>query len=136
MTRRHKKSTRKLLGDRTFGRGSSKHGRGRGSRMGRGSVKRGQRNKMHIYKYERERLAKKGFNSLRKKQKGINLYQIMKLTDKNEIDMAEYGYGKVLSSGEITKPMKITAKAFSKTAKEKIEKAGGQAIVPGEKVES
>ena len=36
---------------------------------------------------------------------------------------------KVLGNGEITKPMTVQLKAFSASAKEKIEKAGGQAEV-------
>ncbi|MCH6258358.1 50S ribosomal protein L15 [Puniceicoccaceae bacterium K14] len=37
---------------------------------------------------------------------------------------------KVLGEGEISKALKITADKFSASAKEKIEKAGGEAIVP------
>lgn len=36
---------------------------------------------------------------------------------------------KILGSGEITKPLKVTAHRFSESAKEKIEKAGGQVTV-------
>jgi len=36
---------------------------------------------------------------------------------------------KVLGKGEITKPLQVQAHWFSKSAKEKIEKAGGRAIV-------
>ena len=36
---------------------------------------------------------------------------------------------KVLGGGELTKKLSVTAHAFSASAKEKIEKAGGQAIV-------
>jgi len=36
---------------------------------------------------------------------------------------------KILGNGEITRPLKITATRFSESAKAKIEKAGGQAIV-------
>ena len=36
---------------------------------------------------------------------------------------------KVLGEGELTRALKITASKFSGTAKAKIEKAGGQAIV-------
>jgi len=36
---------------------------------------------------------------------------------------------KVLGDGEISKPMKVQAHAFSKSAKEKIEKAGGKADI-------
>jgi len=38
---------------------------------------------------------------------------------------------KVLGNGEITRAIKVTAAKFSASAKEKIEKAGGQAIVAG-----
>ncbi|HEX2100223.1 MAG TPA: uL15m family ribosomal protein [Candidatus Synoicihabitans sp.] len=38
-------------------------------------------------------------------------------------------YIKVLGDGEISRALKITASKFSSSAKEKIEKAGGQAIV-------
>ena len=41
---------------------------------------------------------------------------------------------KVLGNGELTKKLKITAHRFSKSALEKIEKAGGQAVtLPGKK---
>jgi large subunit ribosomal protein L15 len=36
---------------------------------------------------------------------------------------------KILGEGEITRAMEVTAHAFSKSAKEKIEAAGGKAIV-------
>ena len=39
---------------------------------------------------------------------------------------------KVLGAGELTKKLKVSAHRFSKTAQEKIEKAGGEiVIVPG-----
>ena len=39
---------------------------------------------------------------------------------------------KILGDGELTKKLKISAHRFSASAKEKIEKAGGEAIVlPG-----
>lgn len=41
---------------------------------------------------------------------------------------------KVLGEGELTKSLKVSAHKFSRTAAEKIEKAGGQAVVlPGKK---
>ena len=41
---------------------------------------------------------------------------------------------KVLGNGELTKNLKISAHQFSRSALEKIEKAGGQAVVlPGKK---
>ena len=53
-----------------------------------------------------------------------------------EKNLAKYRYDvlKVLGEGEITKKVKVSAHRFSKTAKEKIEKAGGEAItLPGKK---
>lgn len=45
-----------------------------------------------------------------------------------------YDVLKVLGDGELTKKLKVSAHRFSKTAREKIEKAGGEAIVlPGKK---
>ena len=45
-----------------------------------------------------------------------------------------YDVLKVLGDGELTKSLKISAHQFSRSATEKIEKAGGQAIVlPGKK---
>lgn len=126
---RHARKLRKLRGSRHVGRGKAKRGRGKGSKMGRGSVKRNQRNKQHIYKYEPERLPQGGFASIYKKLKAINVGDIQKLTDKNEIDVSKFKYYKVLGGGIITKPIKITASAFSEKAKKKIEEAGGQAIV-------
>lgn len=46
----------------------------------------------------------------------------------------EYDYLKVLGDGDLTKNLKIIAHKFSKSAVEKIEKAGGQVVVlPGKK---
>ncbi|MEM7453905.1 MAG: 50S ribosomal protein L15 [Planctomycetota bacterium] len=55
------------------------------------------------------------------------------LRDKN---LAKYRYDilKVLGDGEIGKKLKVSAHRFSKSAREKIEKAGGECIVlPGKK---
>ena len=53
-----------------------------------------------------------------------------------EKDLAKYRYDilKVLGDGELKKSLKVSAHRFSKAAKEKIEKAGGQAIeLPGKR---
>ena len=49
-------------------------------------------------------------------------------------DLAKYRYDflKVLGEGEISKSLKVSAHQFSKSAREKIEKAGGEIIeLPG-----
>jgi large subunit ribosomal protein L15 len=39
------------------------------------------------------------------------------------------GYNKVLGNGKITQPLKIKSPKFSQTALNKIENAGGEAVV-------
>ena len=136
--RRKKKKIRKLRGTRTVARGRSKRGRGRGSRMGRGSVKSkggGYRNFMHIVKYEPWRFHQKGFRSMKRSVEAINVGNIEKIIkgeDIKEINILEHGHKKVTGRGNIKKALTVKAYAFSKTAKEKIEKAGGKAVVIGE----
>lgn len=51
-------------------------------------------------------------------------------------DLAKYRYDelKILGDGELTRKLTVTANRFSKTAREKIEKAGGTVVeLPGKK---
>ena len=91
------------------------------------------------------RLPKFGFtNRFKKEYQIVNLSQIQNLIDKDllndNIVNAEilYQFGlikktdvpvKILGNGEINKSLQFTANFFSKTAKEKIESAGGTATV-------
>ena len=51
-----------------------------------------------------------------------------------DLAKGRYDVLKVLGDGELTKKLKISAHRFSQSALEKIEKAGGEAIVlPGKK---
>ena len=123
--RRHKPKIYRMRGKRTHGGGASKNRRGKGSRMTHRRTF--GTNIAHVRKYEPWRINKKGFVSLNKKQKGINLDDIDKIADK-EIDITALGFGKVLGGGVLSRPIKIKAHSFSKKAKERIEKAGGEAI--------
>jgi large subunit ribosomal protein L18e len=58
-----------------------------------------------------------------RKKKGVNVSKIESAAQKNENVAVP---GKVLSIGEITKPVNVYALSFSKQAKEKIIKAGGK----------
>ncbi|MCK4812318.1 MAG: 50S ribosomal protein L15 [Candidatus Marinimicrobia bacterium] len=87
------------------------------------------------------RVPKRGFSNKRFRQE----YQIVNVQDLNLLEdvkvvnadsLFEFGLikkpnkpVKILGYGEITKVMEITADIFSETAKEKIEKAGGKALV-------
>lgn len=87
------------------------------------------------------RLPKRGFNNVFKKEfNEINLYQLNRFSDNEEItveklvdcglidNLAKNGL-KILGDGEIEKALLIKANAFTKSAKEKIEAAGGKAEV-------
>mgnify|MGYP000274075637 CR=1 FL=1 len=55
----------------------------------------------------------------------VNVGKIEKVLGKDEIALVP---GKVLSSGEVTRKITVSAWSFSKRAREKIEKAGGRCI--------
>jgi large subunit ribosomal protein L15 len=85
------------------------------------------------------RLPKRGFtNIFRKEYQVVNLSSLAKL-DQDVIDKEAMVKSriirnkrvpvKVLGVGDISKPLTVKAHAFSKTASEKIEKAGGKAEV-------
>jgi large subunit ribosomal protein L15 len=44
------------------------------------------------------------------------------------IDVTELGYNKVLATGSLDIPLVVKSPAFSETAIEKIEEAGGEAV--------
>jgi large subunit ribosomal protein L15 len=123
--RKHRGKIYRMRGKRTHGAGASKNRRGKGSR--KTNKRTFGTNIAHVRKYEPWRINKRGFVSLYKKDKGINLDEIDKLADK-EIDITTLGYGKVLGGGALSRPLKIKAHSFSKKAKERIQKAGGEAI--------
>ncbi|MCX6814085.1 MAG: uL15 family ribosomal protein [Candidatus Aenigmarchaeota archaeon] len=122
----------KMRGSKTHGYGSKKKHRGSGSKGGKGQAGQFKHKKTFFKRWGKEKQPR--FKSLeqrniRAKEKAINLGDLVKLTDKNEIDASEFGYGKVLSEGVLEKPVTVKAKAFSKRAKEKIEAAGGKAVL-------
>ena len=86
------------------------------------------------------RIPKRGFNNIfAKKLEAINVASLNKFEDGatvNVCDLLEKGilskceYGvKVLGNGSLTKKLTVRATAFSASAKEKIEAAGGKAEV-------
>ena len=86
------------------------------------------------------RVPKRGFNNIfAKPLTSVNVGMLNRFEDGAVVDaaaLAQAGiisncpYGlKVLAGGELTKKLTVKAAAFSETAKEKIEKAGGKAEV-------
>jgi len=93
------------------------------------------------------RIPKFGFkNRFRTEYRGINVSRLSRLIEEGRIDasevitpevMVQAGIArksdliKILGSGELSSPVKVSAHAFSASAKSKIEGAGGEVLVIG-----
>ncbi len=120
-------------------------GSGHGKTSGRGHTGAGQHSApRHDARFEGgqmpfyRRIPKRGFvNPTRKKYAAVNLADLAKLeVEVVTVDLLrEKGLlgkresVKVLGGGELGRALSVTAHAFSKSAREKIEKAGGKAEV-------
>ena len=131
MVVRRRRKYRKKLGSRSY-HGDTKNRRGAGIKGGRGRAGAWD-HKKSTYRYEV--MGKKGFVPPRKREEiVINLGKINEIVSSpsfsgDTIDVTEMGYTKVLGRGTLTKPVKVIAYAFSERAKEKIEAAGGEAVI-------
>lgn len=120
------------------GKTSGKGGKGQSARSG-GSIRPGfEGGQMPLYR----KLPHRGFNNynFRTGYAVVNVGDLAKLdASVTEVNIealvkaglirADGALLKVLGDGEITRALKVTANKFTGSAKEKIEKAGGQAIV-------
>lgn len=120
------------------GKTSGRGGKGQTARSG-GSIRPGfEGGQMPLYR----KLPHRGFNNynFRVEYPVINVGDLAsldaKVTEVNAEVLASAGLVrggvttvKILGNGEITRALKVTAAKFSESAKAKIEKAGGQAIV-------
>ncbi len=153
-----RKKNRKLRGSRTYGWGSPKKHRGKGSRGGVGKSgmgKRGQHKMSLLNALGIKNLGSHGFVRPRQEtfeDKAINLKVIDMNVDKwiakkmaveekgmISLDLEKLGFTKVLGAGTVSRKMIIKADKFSEGAKEKIEAAGGKVegeIVKEEKTEA
>ena len=142
MPPRFRKKARKFRGSRTCGWGRVAQHRGSGHRGGFGNAG------GHKHMWSRVNVetpgyfGKKGFRPRKFifRPKTIDLEGIsMALGEtakksegaekKIKIDVTDLGYEKVLGRGRMDKPAIVEALSFSKIAKEKIESAGGKAVV-------
>ncbi|USZ71891.1 uL15m family ribosomal protein [Natronosalvus halobius] len=138
---------RRQRGSRTHGGGTHKNRRGAGHRGGRGKAG---RDKHEFHNYESRE--KHGFKRPQGAQPTVAEIDVQKL-DEDAIlyvadgdaeeagdgyvidarDVVEDGYEadvvKVLGSGQVRNTLEITADAFTETAREKLEDAGGEAVV-------
>jgi large subunit ribosomal protein L15 len=131
------RKTRKMRGSRTHGYGRIGQHRDAGSK-GHRKVGRHKHLWSYVTAHEPDYFGKKGFTSpqsLKRKENTINITQLSELTaktpaekDKTHINLTSLGYTKLLGTGKITKPLTITVASYSKTAAEKIKKAGGKIL--------
>ena len=125
------RKTRKMRGSRTHGYGRIGQHRDAGSK-GQRKVGRHKHLWSYVTAHEPDYFGKKGFTSpqsLKRKENTLNIKQLDQIATKTpdtQIDLTSLGYTKLLGTGKITKPLTITIPSCSKTAAEKIEKAGGK----------
>ena len=132
------KKSKKWRGNTTYGHGARKKWKGSGHHGGVGMAGTGKRadhkKSLAIKLYGNNYFGKQGITSRNTKRKAndvMNLEYIQKnlsslMKGGKELILERY---KILGDGELKEKITIKARAFSESAKEKIEKAGGKAIV-------
>ncbi len=130
------RKTRKMRGSRTHGYGRIGQHRDAGSR-GHRKVGRHKHLWSYVATYEPDYFGKHGFTSpqsIKRKERVINIAKLEEIgvlsteEGKARVDLTSLGYTKLLGTGKITKPLTVTVPSCSKTAEEKIKKAGGQVL--------
>jgi large subunit ribosomal protein L15 len=137
---RNKKRIGRGMGSGT-GKTSGRGHKGQGSRSGSSLMRGFEGGQMPLHR----RLPKRGFtNIFRTEYTVVNLDRLGELGEK-ELTLEKFvalglvkkrnGLVKILGSGEVKGALTVHAHKFSKSAQEKIEKAGGKTIVLGGNVE-
>ena len=131
------RKTRKMRGSRTHGYGRIGQHRDAGSK-GQRKVGRHKHLWSYVTTHEPDYFGKHGFTSpqsLKRKENTINIKQLNELTaqtasekGKTNVNLTTLGYTKLLGTGKITKSLIVSVPSCSKSAEEKIKKAGGQVL--------
>jgi len=132
------RKTRKMRGSRTHGYGRIGQHRDAGSK-GQRKVGRHKHLWSYVATHEPDYFGKHGFTSpqsLKRKEKVINIAKLDEISQcstekekgKTNVNLTSLGYTKLLGTGTITKPLTVTVASCSKSAEEKIKKAGGQVL--------
>jgi len=129
---------RRTRGSRTQGYGRIGQHRDAGSK-GHRKVGRHKHLWSYVSTYEPDYFGKHGFTSpqsLKRKEKTLNLEKLEELSrnfqveeGKLNVDLTSLGFTKLLGTGKITKPLTVTIATCSKTAAEKIKRAGGEVLI-------
>lgn len=122
----------------THGWGSKKKHRGAGNRGGRGMAgtgKRADQMKTLIWK-DKHYFGKYGFKKkgVRVEIKAVNVGYIEENLDKflkegEIIDLAKFGYNKLLGNGNVRSKLNIKVKSASSKAVERVKEAGGEVVL-------
>ncbi len=138
-----RKKNSRLRGTHTHGWGAKKKHRGAGSRGGRGNAGSGKRGdcKKPSYWGDTRFAGKHGFKRPAKKVRKIQSINL-KIMERNlrwfnavekngvfEVDLSKAGIRKLLGTGKVTKKYNIKVEYASKSAIEKVTKAGGNVTV-------
>ncbi|MEM3112805.1 MAG: uL15m family ribosomal protein [Candidatus Pacearchaeota archaeon] len=129
MKKKRKKSSR-MRGSHTHGRGGKKKARGSGHRGGfglAGTGKRADHKKTLVLNIDKNYFGKESLKPKKHRYKEINLRDL-EIFSKGKKDLDLRGY-KILGDGDINIALNIKAYGATKSAIEKIEKAGGSIIV-------
>ena len=127
--------TEKMRGRRTHGRGH-KAGRGAGKRGGRGNAGLHKHKYITTVKFMPDHFGRHGFKrpqSVVSADSVININWLSENIDNFEgttVDLSKMGIDKLLSTGNIDKPLTVIVAKASAKAVEKIEAAGGEIINP------
>ncbi|MGD0203544.1 MAG: uL15 family ribosomal protein [Candidatus Bathyarchaeia archaeon] len=126
---------RKFRGSRTVGYGRVGQHRDSGSK-GHRKVGRHKHLWSYVVTKEPDYFGKNGFTSpqsLHRHENTINLKKVEEIAqtsqgEKPQIDLTALGYTKLLGTGKVTKPLTVQVSSYSKSAAEKIKKAGGEIL--------
>jgi large subunit ribosomal protein L15 len=126
---------RKFRGSRTVGYGRIGQHRDAGSK-GQRKVGRHKHLWSYVVTHEPDYFGKSGFTSpqsLHRHESTINLKELEEIAvasvqGKSEINLTALGYTKLLGTGKVTKPLSVQVPSYSKSAAEKIKKAGGEIV--------
>jgi large subunit ribosomal protein L15 len=135
------RKTRRMRGSRTHGYGRIGQHRDAGSK-GQRKVGRHKHLWSYVATHEPDYFGKHGFTSpksLKRKENIINISRLNELSQKfpeekgkTRVDLTSLGFSKLLGTGKITKPLIVHVVSCSRTAAEKIKKAGGQVQIASE----
>ncbi len=126
---------RKFRGSRTQGYGRIGQHRDSGSK-GHRKVGRHKHLWSYVVTKEPDYFGKNGFTSpqsLHRHENTINLKKLEEIVQTSQqenpqIDLTALGYTKLLGTGKVTKPLTVQVSSYSKSAAEKIKKAGGEIV--------